>query len=292
VRKTKLVKRGKEFAPANLLSSEIFATDGRAGEVCFASPTQESIMGKPKYCKVRRRTTLASSLKATRRRETDDDPIAGLKRAQGDYKAARTGYRTRQRQILQDVYRSVSDLLDDHEACAKFMKRGSVAKFAGHDGDPVTDRGDVWFHALAFVYQAKSRESRQRASKHASALRLLYAEDVDADQIAATIRERGGIEKLATEAAKPGRKAAKKRAEENDAEGEEGNGAENDDAVADVEEAADADEEVRVSISEQLTDKLRSCRGKRIKIIALVPSKTPDLRIKVLKVVKLKSPQR
>ena len=62
--------------------------------------------------------------------------------------------------------------------------------------------------------------------------------------------------------------------------------------MGDVEEAADADEGVRFSISEQLTDKIRSCRGKRIKIIALVPSKTPDLQIKVLKVVKLKAPQR
>ena len=174
------------------------------------------------------------------------------------------------------------------------MKRGAVAKFAGHDGDPATDadRGDVWFHALAFVYQAKSRESRKRASKHASALRLLYAEDVDADQIAATIKERGGIQKLATEAAKPGCKGAKNRAEKDDAEAEAGNGEQNDDAVADVQEAADADEEVRFSISEQLTDKIRSCRGKRIKIIALVPSKTHDLQIKVLKIVKLKALQR
>ena len=53
-------------------------------------------------------TALASSLKATRHRATEDDPIAGLKRAQADYKAVRTGFRNRQRQILQDVYRSVS----------------------------------------------------------------------------------------------------------------------------------------------------------------------------------------
>jgi len=180
-------------------------------------------------------TALASSLKATRRRESEDDPVAGLKSAQADYKAARSGYRTRQRQILQDVYRSISDLIDDDEACDKFMKRGPVAKFAGHDGDPAAeaDRSDVWFHALAFVYQAKSRESRQRASKHASALRLLYAEDVDADEIAATIKQRGGIQKLATEAAQPGRKAAKKRAEKDEGEAEAGNGEDNDDAVTD-----------------------------------------------------------
>ena len=252
-------------------------------------------------------TALASSLKATRRRETNDDPVAGLKRAQADYSAAKTGFRNRQRQILQDVYRSVSDLIDDDAACHKFMKRGAVAKFAGHAGDPPTDadRGDVWFDALAFVYQAKSRESRKRASKHASALRLLYAEDVDADQIAATIKERGGIQKLADEAAKAGaRKGAKKRADQDDADAEAQNGDaddpdwrrtddENEDAeVGDVEEAADADEEVRFSISEQLTDKIRSCRGKRIKIIALVPSKKHDLQVKVLKVVKLKAPQR
>jgi hypothetical protein len=120
-------------------------------------------------------------------------------------------------------------------------------------------------------------------------LRLLYAEDVDADQIAATIKERGGIQKLADEAASKG---AKNRAEKDDAEAEAGNGEQNDDAVADVQEAADADEVVRLGISEQLTDKIRSCRGRRIKIIARVPSKTPDLQIKVLKIVKLKAPQR
>ena len=254
-------------------------------------------------------TALASSLKATRHRATEDDPIAGLKRAQADYKAVRTGFRNRQRQILQDVYRSVSDLIDDDKACHKFMKRGPVAKFAGHAGDPPTDadRGDVWFHALAFVYQAKSRESRKRASKHASALRLLYAEDVDADQIATTIKERGGIQKLANEAAKPARKGVKKRAEKDYAEAEARNGEENDDAEVQSTDDGDAgseaengeqnddavaDVEVRFSISEQLTDKIRSCRGKRIKIIARVPSNTPDLQIKVLKIVKLKAPQR
>jgi len=235
-------------------------------------------------------TGLLSSLKATRRRQTEDDPVAGLKRAQADYKAARSGYRTRQREILEDVYRSVSDLIDDDEACDKFMKRGPVAKFAGHAGDSATDgdRGDIWFHALAFVYQAKSRESRQRASKHASALRLLYAEDVDADEIAATIKQRGGIQKLATEAAKPGRKGAKKRPDQADAEADAGNGEENDDTVTDGKEAADADEVVRFSISEQLIDKIRSCRGKRIKIIALVSPKKHNLQVKVLKIVKPK----
>ena len=44
-------------------------------------------------------TALASSLKATRHRATEDDPIAGLKRAQADYKAVRTGFQNRQRQI-------------------------------------------------------------------------------------------------------------------------------------------------------------------------------------------------
>jgi hypothetical protein len=130
-------------------------------------------------------TAFASSLKATaeRRRETEDDAIAGLKRAQDDYKAARTGYRTRQRQILQDVFKHVTDLIQDDEACDKFMKQKAVAKFAGQDADDATDaRGDMWFHALAYVYEAKSRESRKRASKHAAALRLLHTEDVDADR--------------------------------------------------------------------------------------------------------------
>jgi len=161
--------------------------------------------------------TRFSSLKATaeRRRETEVDPIEGLKRAQDRYKAARTGFRTRQRQVLQDVFKHVTDLIQDGEACDKFMKRKAVAKFAGRDADDETDaRGDIWFHALAYVYEAKSKESRKRASKHAAALRLLSAEDVEADQIAATIKKRGGIQKLANEAAKPGRKGAKKRADQ------------------------------------------------------------------------------
>ena len=44
--------------------------------------------------------------------------------------------------------------------------------------------------------------------------------------------------------------------------------------MGEVEEAAEADRGgVRFSISEQLTDKIRKCRGKRIKIIARVPRK-------------------
>ena len=172
------------------------------------------------------------------------------------------------------------------------MKRGPVAKFAGHDGDPATDadRGDVWFHALAFVYQAKSRESRKRASKHASALRLLYAEDVDADQIAATIKERGGIQKLATEAAKPGCKGAKNRAEKDDADASARRGTgrrrlerERTTKTRTLRWGMPKRRQMRIrgfgsASPNKLTDKIRSCRGKRIKIIALVPSKRPTCR--------------
>ena len=49
---------------------------------------------------------------------------------------------------------------------------------------------------------------------------------------------------------------------------------------------ADADREVRFSISDELTAKIRTCRGKRIKIIARVPRKMHE-EIKVLKVIKL-----
>ena len=216
-------------------------------------------------------TAFASSLKATaeRRRETEDDAIAGLKRAQDDYKDARAGFRAHQRKILQDVFKNVADLIDDDEVCDNFMKRKAVAKFAGHDGDQLTDadRGNVWFCALAFVYQATSRAARQRASKHASALRLLYDQSIDADQIAATIKERGGLQKLADEAAKARRSGTKKRVDhdnaeasgengeaiddaevqgtdQDDAEPEAENSEENDDAeVGDAEERADADRE-------------------------------------------------
>ena len=142
-------------------------------------------------------------------------------------------------------------------------------------------------------------------------MRLLYAEDVDADQIAATIKSRGGIQKLADEAAKPRREGAKKGATQGDAESEqengeasddaelhstdagdgdsEENGDQNEDPVGDVEEAADADQGgVRFHISEKLTEKIRKCRGKRIKIIARVPRKMNE-KVRVLKVVSLKA---
>ena len=206
----------------------------------------------------------------------------------------------------------VADLIDDDEACDNFMKRMAVAKFAGHDGDQLTDadRGNVWFCALAFVYQATSRAARQRASKHASALRLLYDQSIDADQIAKTIKERGGLQKLADEAAKARRSGTKKRVDHDNAEAsaengeasddaevqntdsddsdsEEENGEENDDAeVGDAEERANADQEVRFSISDELAEKIRKYRGKRIKIIAQVPRKMHE-RIEVLKVNKL-----
>ena len=151
------------------------------------------------------------------------------------------------------------------------------------------------------MYQAKSREARKRASKHASALRLLYTEDVDADEIAATIKKRGGIQKLADEAANGRRSRAKKCSDQDDAHASaqngdaddpdlEENGDENEDAeVGDAEELAKADQGVRFSISNKLTDKIRSCRGKRIKIIAVVHGKMHDLQVKVLKVVALKA---
>ena len=236
-------------------------------------------------------TGFSPSLKATaeRRQEIeDDDPISGLKRAQADYEDVRAGFRNRQRQILQNVFKSVSDLIDDAAACRKFMKDKAFEKY---DCTPVAggDPADAWFRALAYVYRATSRAKRQRASKHASALRFLYKQDVDADQIAETIEDRGGIQKLADEAAKARRKGSKQGADQDDADPSAEKGEANADAeVGDAKKGADADQRVCFSISKQLADKIRSCRGKRIKIIALVPRKIND-QIKVLRIIKLKS---
>ena len=263
-------------------------------------------------------TTLGSSLKATARpRKIEEDPIAGLKRAQADYEAADAGFRTRQREILQDVFRNVAGLIDDEEARSNFINDKGFAKYTGNKGDSSTDadRGDVWFQALAYVYQATSRARRQRASKHASALRLLYEENVEAEQIAVTIEKRGGLQKLVDEAAKARRRGGKESTtrvdaepeqengeasddaevqgtDEDDVEPEAENGEENDDVgVGDVEEAADADHAVRFSISEKLRDNIHRYRGARIKIIARVPRKM-DAEIKVLKVAKLSAAHR
>ena len=138
---------------------------------------------------------------------------------------------------------------------------------------------------------------------------LIYSAKI-ADQIAKTIKERGGLQKLADEAAKARRSGTKKRVDHDNAEAsaengeasddaevqntdsddsdlEEENGEENDDAeVGDAEERANADQEVRFSISDELAEKIRKYRGKRIKIIVQVPRKMHE-RIEVLKVNKL-----
>ena len=145
------------------------------------------------------------------------------------------------------------------------------------------DRADVWFRALAYVYQATSRSTRKKASKHASALRLLYKQGVDADQIAATIEKRGGIQKLADAAAKDRRKGPKQSVGEDDAEPE-GEGRDDEDAES---VDAEGDQTVRLSISGELKAKIRRCRGNRVKIIASVPKKKYQ-PIEVLKVFKLK----
>lgn len=229
-------------------------------------------------------TESALSLKATAAgpRETEN-PVEGLKQAQVDYLAARIGFRKRQRQILQHVYRSVSDLIDDKEACRSFMKDKAFRKY---DGDPSTDRdvGDVWFRALAYVYQATSRSMRQKASKHASALRFLHTQDVAADKIAAAIKKRGGIQKLADAAAKDQRKGSKQgEGEADDAEPEAG------DSEVNAAESGDAgDQEVRFDISDKLAAKIRKWRGNRVKIIARISRKVDGV-IKVFKVIKLDS---
>jgi hypothetical protein len=227
----------------------------------------------------------ALSLKATERRgATEDDPIAGLKRAQGDYEAADAGFRTRQREILQDVFRNVAGLIDDEEALSSFVNDKAFAKYVDGKGASSTDadRGYVWFRALAYVYRATSRAKRQRASKHASALWLLYSENVDAKKIAATIEKRGGLQKLADEAAKARRKGSKQSVSEDDAERED------DDNEVDGTESGDAegDQEVRFDISDELTAKIRRWRGNRVKIIARISRKVDGL-IKVLRVIKL-----
>jgi hypothetical protein len=146
-------------------------------------------------------TARSSSLKATARAsgESESDPVAVLQRAQAEYEGAQTCFRTRQREILQQTYGGVLGLLRDDEACGRFMGEEEFTSYAGPS--PTSERGDPWFHAVAFVYGARSRASRQTASKHAAGLRLLHDEGVDPDRVAETIKARGGIGQLASEAA-------------------------------------------------------------------------------------------
>jgi hypothetical protein len=131
--------------------------------------------------------TRATSLKAT-------TPLEGLRGAQTEYGQANKQFRQRQREILQDTFASVVVALK-HDECQTFRDAEDFAEYASKES------GDIWFDAVAFVCKAKTRAARQKASKHASALRLLFEERVSAGQIAATIKARGGIQKLANEAA-------------------------------------------------------------------------------------------
>ncbi|MDF3061662.1 MAG: hypothetical protein K0S06_1771 [Microvirga sp.] len=147
-------------------------------------------------------STRATSLKAT-------TPLEGLRGAQAEYEEANKQFRQRQREILQDTFASVVAALEDNES-QTFRDAEDFAEYAGDES------ADIWFDAVAFVYKAKTRAARQKASKHASALRLLYEEGVPADGIAAKIKERHGIQKLANEAAAGSHNDEEEQEEENE----------------------------------------------------------------------------
>jgi hypothetical protein len=154
-------------------------------------------------------TTRPTSLKAT-------TPLDGLRGAQSEYEQANKQFRQRQREILQDVFANVVAAIQGDDS-KTFRDEEDFAEYAGDES------ADIWFDAVAFVYKAKTRTARQKASKHASALRLLYEEGVAADRIAAEIKERHGIQRLADEAAENSDDDEEKDEEEEE-EGKKGKG--------------------------------------------------------------------
>jgi hypothetical protein len=117
--------------------------------------------------------------------------FSSLKNLRGEYKAALHGFREERYRILQEAAGIRCSLKGKEKRQKKVLSKIKAGK-----------ETDVMKAILVYLTGAKSEAAKKRAWKYARALTFLLDEQgISVDSIAASLRESGGIEKIARKAA-------------------------------------------------------------------------------------------
>ncbi|MBR0875362.1 hypothetical protein JQ633_33755 [Bradyrhizobium tropiciagri] len=218
---------------------------------------------------------------------SDSDLLGTLDQLQERYRTIKDGYRESLHQLMAGAMAIALAVEADEILKTRFQEK------VGRTNDTV-------YAALIFITDAKSEAARKKAWKRARALRFLVEElGATLEDIPDTIREHGGVEKLARLAAQdqPRRgKRAKKLGEEDqasserDADDEPDEADERVDASKSERKAVNFGRRIQVGFSPKLGSKLdRLADRSRIKLIGYFRTRAgepPTIEIK--KIIKLK----
>jgi hypothetical protein len=138
------------------------------------------------------------------------EPIKAAKRCQAEISAMNSGFQKEKRRLIADAYAIACGLENNPQAWGKFLE--DPFWNARKKKPTIDDRAEPLLHVMVFVFKAIDSIDRniyKRAAKYAAALKRYWADDVPPREVAAKIKEDGGIEALckAPTANKPKKKA-------------------------------------------------------------------------------------
>lgn len=185
-----------------------------------------------------------------------DEVLAKLESLKREHKEFLKGHRKTLYHFLQRSVETALSVEADESTTSRFRKK--------------MGEKDVLRGALIFIFDAKSESEMKEASKRAQALRYLIDKlEIAVEDIATAIPKNGGVEKLASLAAK-----SRQNGSDEDQEDQDG-GDQDEEASEEAEENVGAERkfgrQIRVGLSPKLTEKLNRFADKaRIKIIGYI----------------------
>jgi hypothetical protein len=198
-----------------------------------------------------------------------DEVLAKLESLKREQRAFANGQRAALYRFLQQAAELALLVEADEDIQSRFREK--------------TGEKDVMRAALIFIFEAKSESERKEASKRAQALRYLIDKlDVAVEDIATAIPKNGGVERLASLAAKSRQDEADEDQEDQDGDNR------HEDAPEEADENVEAErkfgKQIRVGFSPKLTKKLSRFADKtRIKIIGYIRASSdgpPTIEVK------------
>lgn len=135
------------------------------------------------------------------------EPVKAARRCQAEISTLYNGFHKERRRLIADAYAIACGLENNPRAWGKFLE--DPFWNARKKKPTIDDRAEPLLHVMVFVFKAIDRNIYKRAAKYAAALKRYWADDVPPREVAAKIKEDGGIEKLyqAPTANKPKKKA-------------------------------------------------------------------------------------
>jgi len=122
------------------------------------------------------------------------DPVEAARRCQAEISTLYSGFYKEKRRLIAEAYAIARGLEDNPQEWSKFLEDPFWEKRTRKP--TIDDRTEPLLHVMVFVFKAIDRNIYKRASKYAAALKRYSDDDVPAREVAAKIKEDGGIETL------------------------------------------------------------------------------------------------